>query len=54
MSSHSNVRCNIDAFDDTLVAHAIVTGRLPRETLPAELLEALQPILAFYSTEQDD
>jgi hypothetical protein len=39
-------------IDDTLVAHAIVTGLLPRETIPAELLEALQPILAFYKDEQ--
>lgn len=37
---------------DTLVAHAIVTGLLPRETIPAELLTALQPIIAFYEREQ--
>ncbi len=47
--SRYNARIN-----DTLVAHAIVTGLLPREIIPAELLEALQPILAVYSTEQDD
>ena len=35
-------------IDDMLVAHAIVTGLLPRETIPAELLEALQPTIAFY------
>jgi hypothetical protein len=35
-------------IDDTLVAHAIVTGLLPREIIPAELLEAPQPIIAFY------
>lgn len=40
-------------IDDTLIAHAIVTGLLPRETIPAELLEALQPILAFYEREQE-
>jgi hypothetical protein len=41
-------------IDDTLVAHAIVTDLLPRETIPAEsLLEALQPILAFYEREQE-
>ncbi|NJO82131.1 MAG: hypothetical protein HC828_04540 [Blastochloris sp.] len=39
-------------IDDTLVAHAIVTGLLPRETIPAELLEALGPILAFYKRDQ--
>lgn len=39
-------------IDDTLVAHAIVTGLLPREIIPAELLEALQPILAFYEHER--
>lgn len=39
-------------IDDTLVAHAIVTGLLPRESIPAELLEAIQPILAFYEREQ--
>jgi hypothetical protein len=47
--SRYNARIN-----DTLVAHAIVTGLLPRETIPAELLEALQPLLDFYSPEQDD
>jgi hypothetical protein len=40
-------------IDDTLIAHAIVTGLLPRETIPAALLEALQPILAFYEREQE-
>src|SRR5262245_6410459 len=39
-------------IDDTLVAHAIVTGLLPRETVPAELLEALEPIIAFYERER--
>lgn len=39
-------------IDDTLVAHAIVTGLLPRETIPAELLAALEPIIAFYEAEQ--
>jgi hypothetical protein len=38
-------------IDDTLVAHAIASGLLPRETIPAELLAALQPILAFYERE---
>lgn len=41
-------------IDDTLVAHAIVTSLLPRETIPAELLEALQPMLAFYERVQAD
>jgi hypothetical protein len=41
-------------IDDTLVAHAIVTGLLPREIIPAELLEALQPILAFYEHERTE
>jgi hypothetical protein len=38
-------------IDDTLVAHAIVTDLLLRETIPAELLAALQPILACYEYE---
>jgi hypothetical protein len=41
-------------IDDTLVAHAIVTGLLPRETIPAELLEALRPIIVFYQDEQSE
>ena len=41
-------------IDDTLVAHAIVTGLLPCETIPAELLAALQPILAFYERERTE
>jgi hypothetical protein len=41
-------------IDDTLVAHASVTGLLPRESIPAELLEALQPILAFYERERTE
>jgi hypothetical protein len=45
--SRYNTRIN-----DTLVAHAIVTGLLPREIIPAELLEALAPILAFYEHDQ--
>jgi hypothetical protein len=40
-------------IDDTLVAHAIVTGLLPRETIPADRLEALQPIMAFYERKQE-
>ena len=39
-------------LDDMQVAHAIVTGLLPRETIPAELLAALQPIIVFYEREQ--
>jgi hypothetical protein len=39
-------------IDDTLVAHAIVTGLLPRETIPAELLEALRPVSVSYQNEQ--
>ncbi len=38
-------------IEDALVAHAIVTGLLPRETIPAELLAALQPTMAFYERE---
>lgn len=41
-------------IDDTLVAHTIVTGLLPRETIPPELLAALQPILAFYEGERTE
>lgn len=36
-----------------LVAHAIVTGLLPRETIPAELLAVPQPIMAVYEREQE-
>ena len=39
-------------IDDMLVAQAIVTGLLPRETIPAELLEALQPSMNFYARRQ--
>lgn len=39
-------------IDDTLVAHAIVTGLLPRDEVPAALLEALQPIITFYEQER--
>ncbi len=35
-------------IDDMQVAHAIVVGILPRDAIPAELLGALQPIIAFY------
>jgi len=38
-------------LDDMQVAHAIMTGLLPRDELPAELLEALQPIIDFYEHE---
>lgn len=38
-------------LDDMQVAYAIVTGLLPRAELPAELLDALQPIIAFYERE---
>lgn len=38
-------------LDDWQVARAIVSGLLPRETTPAELLEALQPIIAYYEDE---
>jgi hypothetical protein len=44
-------RYNAD-IDDMLVAHAIVTGLLPRETVPAELLEALQRSMNFYERQQ--
>jgi hypothetical protein len=46
---HQRYNANLD---DMQVAHAIVTGLLPRDELPAELLEALQPIIAFYEREQ--
>lgn len=36
---------NLDAMQ---VAHAVATGLLAREELPAALLEALQPTIAFY------
>lgn len=39
-------------IDDMVIAHAIVTGLLPRETIPAELLEALQPSIKFYAHQQ--
>jgi hypothetical protein len=39
-------------IDDMMVAQAIVTGLLPRETIPAELLEALQPSMNFYARQQ--
>ena len=39
-------------LNDMQVAYAIVTGLLPRDTVPAELLDALQPIIAFYEREQ--
>jgi hypothetical protein len=39
-------------LDDMQVAYAIVSGALPRGELPAELLEALQPLIAFYEQEQ--
>jgi hypothetical protein len=39
-------------LDDMQVAYAVVTGLLPRDELPAELLEVLEPIIAFYEHEQ--
>ena len=39
-------------LDDMQVAHAIATGLLPRDELPAELLDALQAIIGFYEREQ--
>ena len=39
-------------IDDMLVAQAIVTGLLPRETIPAELLEAIQPSMNFFARQQ--
>jgi hypothetical protein len=41
-------------LDDMQVAYAVVTGLLPRDTIPAELLEALQPMITFYEREQAD
>ena|SRR5215213_6544645 len=46
---HQRYNANLN---DMQVAHAIVTGLLPRDDLPAELLEALQPVIAFYGREQ--
>ncbi len=34
------------------VAYAVVTGLFSRDELPAELLEALQPMITFYEREQ--
>ena len=45
---HQRYNANLD---DMQVAHAILTGLLPRDTIPAELLEALKPIIAFYERE---
>lgn len=45
---HQRYNANLD---DMQVAHAIVLGLLPRDELPAELLDALQPILAFFEHE---
>lgn len=39
-------------IDDVHVAYAIVAGVLPRAELPAELLEALEPLIAFYEHER--
>lgn len=39
-------------IEDMLVAQAIVTGLLPRETIPAELLEALQSKIDFLERQQ--
>ena len=38
-------------LDDMQVAHAITLGLLPRDDLPATLLQALQPVIAFYERE---
>ena len=46
---HQRYNANLD---DMQVAHAITTGLLRRDTIPAELLEALQPIIDFYEREQ--
>jgi len=46
---HQRYEANLD---DVQVAHAITTGLLPRDTIPTELLEALQPIIGFYECEQ--
>jgi hypothetical protein len=35
------------------VAHAITMSLLPRDTIPAEPLETLQPMIGFYKREQD-
>jgi hypothetical protein len=35
-------------LDDMQVAHAITLGLLPHDDLPTALLEALQPVIAFY------
>lgn len=35
------------------VAHAIATGLLPRDSLPAALLAALRRVIAFYEAQDD-
>ena len=39
-------------LDDMQVAYTIVTGLQTCETIPAELLDALEPIIAFYERER--
>lgn len=39
-------------LDDMQVAYAIVSELLPRDELPAEVLEALQPVISFYERVQ--
>ncbi len=42
-----------NSYDDMNVAYAIVTGILNRDEIPAELLEALSGLLAFYQSHKD-
>jgi hypothetical protein len=39
-------------MDDTQVAWAIVRGFLPRDEMPVELLEALQPLIELYERDE--
>ncbi|WP_129629037.1 hypothetical protein [Candidatus Oscillochloris fontis] len=40
-------------MDDAMVARAIVIGLLPAASIPAELREALAPLLEFYKQEHE-
>ena len=43
-----------NAYDDTNVAYAIVTGILNRDEIPAELLEALTGLLELFQSVKDE
>ena len=42
------------SYHDTNVAYAIVTGILKRDEIPAELLEAISSLLAFYQSLKEE